>query len=97
MRIGSGVLTDAWTIVEFSSGTSLGSERGEKAPVMRSTVPFVMDVYEYPTPTGWSIYSMLTLLFQENSFSVVLFESGFTVQGKLLEASMNAVPGPPAR
>lgn len=43
-RVGSGVLIDAWTVVKFNSGTSLGSDRGEKTPVRRSTVPFVMEV-----------------------------------------------------
>ena len=59
-------------------------------------VPFWISVYEYPVCTGISMYSMLLLRFIDHGLRVLLFESGLTMQGKLISPpSKKDAPGPP--
>lgn len=62
-----------------------------------STVPLIRTSYEKPTWTGWSIYSMLTSLFQDHGLRTVSAESAATRQGPFSPSAavIEGVPGPP--
>ena len=86
------------TVVSFCT-TSLVSFNGVTFPVSKSSVPFTSLSYEKPVWTGWSIYRMLTSLFQLQGFRVVLLESALMVQGppSPFTPSREVSPAPPAR
>ena len=62
--------------VTLSGGKSSSSSTGVNFSVKMSYVPFARDVYEKPTPRGWSMKSMFVSVFQECSFKVVELPSG---------------------
>ncbi len=70
---------------------------GSKLAESAFRVPFARVSYEKPTWFGWSMYSILTSLFQDHGFSFVELESFWTMQGPFPPSAeaVEEAPGPP--